>query len=150
MTQLLEHEHIAATEEERSILHDIEEMLRQYRERQSMPKLVGPDGEEIVIPKTLFHLLKQVVRDLAQGQVVAIASLHRELTTQQAADLLNVSRPYLVQLLENGRLPFTKTGTHRRIRFNDLMQYKAKRDATRKRGLAQLTQMSQELGLYDD
>ena len=76
--------------------------------------------------------------------------VHMELTTQEAADLLNVSRQYLVRLLEDGAMPFTKTGTHRRIRFGDLMAYKRARDATRRQGLKRLTRLSEELGLYDE
>ena len=76
--------------------------------------------------------------------------IDRELTTQQAADLLNNSRPYLVKLLEQGESPYTKTGTHRRIRFSDLMNYKVRRDGQRAEALTELTQQSQELGLYDE
>ncbi|HEY7832450.1 MAG TPA: helix-turn-helix domain-containing protein [Ktedonobacterales bacterium] len=75
--------------------------------------------------------------------------LNKELTTQEAADLLNVSRPFLIKLLEQGGVPFAKTGSHRRIRFSDLMAYKHRRDADRQRALARLTQMSQEVGLYE-
>jgi excisionase family DNA binding protein len=63
--------------------------------------------------------------------------------------MLNISRPYLIKLLEQGDIPFTKTGTHRRVRFSDLMEYKKYRDSERRKGLAELTQLSQELGLYE-
>lgn len=75
---------------------------------------------------------------------------NKELTTQEAADLLNVSRPYLIKLLEAGELAFTKVGTHRRIRFSDLMSYKEERDNSRKQGLAELAKLSQELDLYEE
>lgn len=74
--------------------------------------------------------------------------MHKELTTGEAADILNVSRQYLVELLETGAIPFTKAGTHRRIRFGDLMDYKERRDANRREGLSRLTKKSQKLGLY--
>jgi excisionase family DNA binding protein len=91
-----------------------------------------------------------VVHELAQGEAVTVVPVNKELTTQEAADILNVSRPYLVKLLEEGEIPFVKTGTHRRVRFIDLMAHKRRRDAERRRGLARLTQMSQEMGLYDE
>lgn len=73
---------------------------------------------------------------------------NKYLTTQEAADILNVSRPYVVKLLEQGDIPYVKAGAHRRIRFDDLMAYKARRDATRRSALSRLTRMSEDLGLY--
>ena len=70
-------------------------------------------------------------------------------TTQEAADLLNVSRPHLIKLLEEGAINFERVGTHRRIRFEDLMEYKHKRDNERRKALKKLTQMAQEAGLYE-
>jgi excisionase family DNA binding protein len=112
-------------------------------------RLVGPNGEELDIPAPLFEVLRQAIPLMAAGNAVALVPSCRELTTQQAADFLNVSRPYLITLLENGTIPFTKTGTHRRIRFTDVLAYKRRRDAGRREKLARLTQLSQELGLYD-
>lgn len=79
-----------------------------------------------------------------------VIPVDEELTTQEAADILNVSRPYLVSLLEQGVIPFVKTGTHRRIPLGDLLEYKTRRDAQRRKALTELTQLSQELGLYDE
>ena len=84
---------------------------------------------------------------MAAGNAVAITPLHPELTTQQAADFLNVSRPFLVGLLEEGKLPFRKVGTHRRILYNDLMAYKQQEDQARRRVLNELAKQAQELGL---
>jgi excisionase family DNA binding protein len=139
-------EPIAATESERPILNKIEGVLENVHR---VPKLIGPEGEEIELPRSLFHILQQVVYHLAHGRVVTVMPLNKELTTQEAADLLNVSRPYLIKLLEEGKLPFFKVGTHRRIRFDDLMEYKKRRHDERRRALAEMAQMSQELGLYD-
>ncbi len=82
-------------------------------------------------------------------RAIFIVPGNKELTTQEAADILNVSRPYLVKLLERGEIPFIKLGTHRRIRFSDLMRYKKRRDAERERALGEIARMSQELGMYD-
>lgn len=148
---LAESEHITATEAEQAILKEIERFIEQVAGAGSIPpKLVDPDGVMVELPASVFHLLQVAVHHLARGQAVTLVPVDRELTTQQAADLLNISRPYLVKLLEQGAIPYTKTGSHRRIRFTDLMNYKLRRDGQRAGALTHLTQLSQELGLYDD
>lgn len=149
MANIINHEPVTAREDERLALHEIRKMLNSA-EQPDVPRLVGPNGEELLLPESLVNLLRQLVSDLAQGQVVTLVLSGKELTTQQAADLLNVSRPYLIKLLEQGEIPFVRTGTHRRISFADIMQYKGRRDASRRKDLASLTQMSQEVGLYDE
>lgn len=114
------------------------------------PWLVGPQGEEVVLPPAVSQALRQLVHLLAQDQSVAVVSVEQELTTQQAAELLNVSRPYLIRLLEEGKIPFTKTGTHRRVRLADVLAYKQRRDHARGEVLDRLAQLNQELGLYDE
>jgi excisionase family DNA binding protein len=91
----------------------------------------------------------QAARELASGNAIAILPLNKDLTTQEAADILNVSRPYLIKLLEQGDIPYVKTGTHRRVRLSDVLTYKHVRDAERRRALAKLTQLSQDMGIYD-
>jgi excisionase family DNA binding protein len=113
-------------------------------------KLVGSDGREVMLPPSMLRLMHTLARLLASGQAVALVPAHKQLTTQQAADILNVSRPYLVQLLDRGEIPYTRKTKHRRIRFDDLMAYKRQRDAERFQGLRELTQMSEALGFYDE
>ncbi len=111
------------------------------------PKFTAPNGEPFNLSESFLDLLREIVHALANGQVVTIVAGDRELTTQEAADILNVSRPFLVKLLDEGRIPYVKTGSHRRVRFSDLMDFKANRDAQRRVALDRLTQMSQDMGL---
>lgn len=150
-TAELERAPIRATLAERSTVQQVGELLNNAaREKETLPEIRSSmSGSAIVLPDSLFRLLRQVVDILGRGDAVSIVPVHKQLTTQQAADLLNVSRPHLISLLESGKIPFTKTGRHRRIKFGDLMTYKRKRDAERRTQLAKLTRLSEEYGLYD-
>jgi excisionase family DNA binding protein len=100
------------------------------------------------VPREAAVLLAQVLGYLASGEGVTVMPESAELTTQQAAEFLNVSRPYLIKLLETGKIPFRLVGTHRRVRFRDLREYKNRDDLERRRAADDLTGLSQELGLY--
>jgi len=106
-------------------------------------------GEQVtfVLPATAVRLLLDLLGQMAAGNAVTVTPVRAELTTQQAADILNVSRPFLVSLLEEGKLPFRKVGTHRRILYSDLMTYKQQEDQARRRVLNELARQAQELGL---
>lgn len=149
MATAIERGPAAAHDAERDALRQVEAVLQAERATGTV-RIIGTSGEDVAIPASLLHVLRQAAHYLAQDKLVSVVPLNKELTTQQAADILNVSRPYMVRLLEEGALPFTKIGTHRRVRFDDLMQYKQRRDAERRQGLAELTQMSQEFGLDED
>ncbi|NBD18959.1 MAG: excisionase family DNA-binding protein [Cyanobacteria bacterium] len=115
-------------------------------------KLVQDNGEEVTLelPASVLHLLTEMLSQMAQGNAVTLLPIHAELTTQEAANLLNVSRPHLVKLLETGEIPFRKVGRHRRIRFEDLMEYKDRIDQKRMAALDELTAQAQALNLgYD-
>ncbi|MBB5060206.1 excisionase family DNA binding protein [Granulicella aggregans] len=99
------------------------------------------------IPASAARLLVQILDEMSRGNAVKIVPVHAELTTQEAADLLNVSRPTLIQMLEEGKIPFRKVGTHRRIRTEKLMGYKRQLEADRRAALAELVAYDQELGL---
>ena len=103
--------------------------------------------EPVVLPAAAVRLLGALLAELAKGNAVTLMPHHAELTTQEAANLLNVSRPFLVDLLETGQLPHHKVGTHRRVRFSDLMTYKRRRDAESEAALSELAALSQELKL---
>lgn len=111
--------------------------------------LVGPGGERAVVPDAIVRILEQATGALARGDTISVVPMQRELTTQQAAKLLNVSRQYLVRLLEEGRIPFRKTGKHRRVWAGDVLAFKARRDQERLAGLGDLVRMSEALGGYD-
>lgn len=108
----------------------------------------GNGSETITIPAPAFELFIEIVSQMAHGNAVVLMPHHAELTTQQAADFLNVSRPYLVDQLKAGRIRYRKVGTHRRVRFQDLVDYSRQMDVESQRALADLISESQELGLY--
>ena len=110
--------------------------------------VTGADGQEAVkLPEPVGALLQEILEDMAAGSEVAVLRRDAELTTQQAADFLNVSRPFLVELLEQGDLPFRKVGTHRRVRVDDVLRYKHEVDAARRRALDELAADAQELDM---
>jgi excisionase family DNA binding protein len=96
------------------------------------------------------RLLCDVLANMARGHPVTLMSLHAELSTQQAAGLLGVSRPYFVKLLEQGKIPFRKVGEQRRVLYSDLAAYREREREERHRGLDELVTLSEEMGLYDE
>jgi excisionase family DNA binding protein len=111
--------------------------------------LRGCDGEtdDLVLPGHVLQILLDVLSEMSKGNAVSVVPYHHELTTQEAANLLNVSRPYLVSLLEKGDVPFRKVGTHRRVLLTDLMAYRDHINKERQHALDTLTAMSQEEGM---
>jgi len=105
------------------------------------------DGHDLILPRQALSLLRDLLTEMAQGNAVTVVPTHAELTTQEAANILNISRPYLVKLLENDVIPFTKTGTHRRIRYQTLMEYKQQRDEESRSALDELADQAQELDM---
>lgn len=99
------------------------------------------------IPYAAFQMLRDILSHISHGNAVTVVPLHAELTTQQAAELLNVSRPYVIKLIESNQLPHKMVGTHRRILFHDLMQYKYALDADRLKTLEELSKQAQELNM---
>jgi excisionase family DNA binding protein len=102
-------------------------------------------AHSVELPTSALRLLVDILAELAAGNAVKVVPVHAELTTQEAADLLNVSRPHLIKLLESGDLSYHKTGKHRRVRFADLMDYKNRRDTASERAMTLLAEQAQAL-----
>src|SRR5215475_4577178 len=101
----------------------------------------------IKLPAPVVRLLLRILEEMARGNAVTIIPVHAELTTQEAADMLNISRPSLIQLLEEGRIEYRRVGTHRRVQFEALMNYKRHVDEERQAALDELAAYDQELGI---
>jgi excisionase family DNA binding protein len=119
------------------------------RIRAAKAKLISLDGKSQLLPTDLSAFLTQVLEELKAGNPITILEDNTELTTMEAARMLAVSRQFLVQLLEQGQIPFHKTGTHRRVYARDLMAYKIRRDAARRKALDELVLAEWEDGTYD-
>ncbi len=112
--------------------------------------LVSPDGRQTEISTDLYKLLESMVRQIRRGNAVQIVTYNRELTTQQAAEILNVSRQYLIKLLERGDIPFSKTeGSHRRLHLQDVLEYRQRRSEKRRASLDRLARASVGMGDYE-
>lgn len=115
----------------------------------SSAKLVGKSGESVALPPAVRALLAEIARNMEAGKAVSVVAEHHELTTQRAANILGVSRPFLVRMLEAGKLPFHMVGSHRRVYLSDLLDYKAKRDRARHQAVRRLAREDLEAGTYD-
>ena len=108
--------------------------------------LRGSNGEsdEMVLPGSVLQMLLTVLSEMSQGNAISLIPRHQELSTQEAASMLNVSRPFLVGLLEKGKIPHRKVGSHRRVRLEDLLGYTENVDRQRAEALDRLTELSQQ------
>ncbi len=137
---------ISANEVERNEAESLANLL----ERQGPQKIdsLTLNGKAITVPGPVYELLLRALHYLAQGKAISLVAVESSLTTQKAADILNISRPFLIILLERGEIPFHKVGSHRRISLDALLDYKHRRDQERRSALKQLTEDAQESGLY--
>ena len=105
------------------------------------------ESEDLILPGHAINLLLAMLTEMSKGNAITVMPIHAELSTQETAELLNVSRPHLVDLLEQGKIPFRKVGTHRRILANDVFDYKQRIDEARFKALDDLAAQAQELGM---
>lgn len=105
------------------------------------------DGQTLTLPYAATRLLRYLLTEMAEGNAVTLIPIHAEMTTQEAADYLNVSRPHLIGLLESDAIPYRKVGTHRRVKFSDVKRYKDDIDKKRLQVLDELTRQAQELDM---
>ncbi|MCC6739254.1 MAG: helix-turn-helix domain-containing protein [Planctomycetia bacterium] len=145
-TTLLSHTPVSPTPDESTLAKDSSRRLAPFLAKPLKVQL--PDSRDTVsLPASAVRLLVELLAEMAEGNAVTLIPIHAELTTQQAADLLGISRPFLIGLLEDGKLPFRKVGTHRRVLYADLMRFKTAIDLSRKEALDKLASEAQDLGL---
>ena len=106
-------------------------------------------SEKIKIPLNALKLLNDILKSMAEGKLVSIVPVATEMTTQAAAELLGCSRPYLIKLLEEGKIDFSKVGKHRRIKFDDIMRYRKQMKEQQKKHIIEIMNVDEETGLYD-
>ncbi len=144
-------EPIVPTAQDAAIAREASRMLAPYIDHlENLRFQVGEErkaSQKLSLPASAIRLLLDLLTEMAAGNAVTLIPVHAQLTTQQAADVLNVSRPFLVSLLEEGKIPHVKVGTHRRILFEDLMRYKNNVDRERRKVLDELVTQSEALGM---
>jgi excisionase family DNA binding protein len=111
--------------------------------------LVSSTDERIELPNTVYKILRKVVTLMAHGQAVTLVPDNQAVTTQRAADLLGMSRPFFVKLLETGAMAYHRIGNQRRVYLRDVLAYAQKRDEERQTALDRLSRAAVEAGLYD-
>ena len=106
-------------------------------------------AEKIKVPLSALKLLSDILKAMGQGKLISIVPIATEVTTQSAAEMIGCSRPHLVKLLEEGKIPFTKVGKHRRIKFDDIMKYRKQMKEIQKQNIIDIMNFDEEAGLYD-
>ena len=126
----------------------VQEYLRRHAKGPAVIRVVDDeDGEQLVVPRGAVELLARVLAHMANGHSVSVVPAHAELTTQQAAELLNVSRPFLIGLLEAGEIEHRKVGAHRRVPAGAVLAYKHRDDLRRRAAADELAELAQDMDL---
>lgn len=127
---------------------DMDHILRDLKGKKTvMIEVKSDEGHSIKVPVKVFKLLLDILSQMAKGNAISIVPSEAELSTQQAADMLNVSRPFLVKLLKEEKIPYKQVGRHRRILLEDLLAYMKKQDQVREKALQALADQAQELDM---
>jgi excisionase family DNA binding protein len=129
---------------EQTQVRDLERMLDL-----GAPALVSVSGERLVVPPTVYEVLRKVVELMAEGKSVTLLPDNQVVTTQRAADLLGMSRPFFIKLLETGAMAHHRVGNQRRVYLRDVLEFARKRDEERQAALDRLSRQAVEVGLYD-
>ena len=139
-------EQIAAMESYDALAATLEELRTENPEIEIE---IEETEEKIKIPLLALKLLAKILKATGQGKPISVVPIATEMTTQAAAELVGCSRPHLVKILEEGNIPFTKIGKHRRVKFEDVMKYKKEMKLNQKKHLIEIMKSDEELGLYD-
>jgi len=137
-------EQIAARESYSALVNTVEELQSEYPEIE-----IEETSEKVKIPLRALKLLVEILKATSQGKPISVVPIATEMTTQAAAELLGCSRPHLVKLLESGKIPFTKVGRHRRVKYEDVVGFKKAQKAAQEQFLINIMKSDEELGLYD-
>jgi excisionase family DNA binding protein len=138
---------VSPSEQDRKQIQELSHALEQVPAERTHLVIDLATRETLAVPRPVFEALKMVVEQMGRGRAVSIVPLGMMLTTQQAAELLGSSRQHVVKLLEEGQIPYEKVGTHRRIRIEDMVAYKQRRQSTREEALTRMSEQAERLGL---
>lgn len=127
----------------------LEESLKSLARKDTTEIEIEETAQKITVPTMALRLLTRILKDLGEGRPVQIVPIAAEMTTQAAAEMLGCSRPHVVKLLEQGKIPFTKIGKHRRIRYEDVMKYRQAMKEAQKQHLKDMMRDDEAAGLYD-
>jgi excisionase family DNA binding protein len=148
MTALVERNRVLAPNpaehDELAHLNEVMQHIVDEPIEDGVTQIVAPDGTSLELPASAFEGLRAIVDDLAHGRTVVLLPNDRLLTTNEAAEVLSVSRQFLVRLLDRGEIPFDKVGTHRRLAVGDVLAYREQRADRRREKLEELTRLSEE------
>lgn len=129
---------------------EIAHLAALVRQSAGQAALVGPSGERVRLPHPVYEVLVEVIEAMRAGRAITVVPSAQRLTTQEAADLIGISRPTLVKLLDAGKIPYEQPGRHRRVRLADVLEYRDRRRRERRETLDELVRQTAELGLYED
>lgn len=142
-----ENQHLSSLKGEKDRILELLKTTIEEEEPSRLNVKIGEDEVDMPLPRDLMTVILEILTEVAQGHSVSVGSEEEELTTSEAAELLNVSRPHLVKLLEKGEIPFRKVGTHRRVRREDVLEYKRRQRKEAEEAMQNLADQAQELGL---